>query len=105
MPYWFPMTFVANGERGCFVQVVYQLAPLIADIVSAYRPGTRAREEFMRACVRGHWEEAKAMIEGMLAEPDYLRGCQESRLREFLELVQMRQGMRKPLGANGHAGR
>ena len=77
------------------MQVVYQLAPLIADIISAHCPGTRAREEFVRACVHGHWEEAKAMIEGMLAEPVYLRGHQESRLREFLELVQMRQGMRE----------
>jgi hypothetical protein len=34
------------------------------------------------------------MIEGMLAEPWHLRGYQEHRLREFLELVQVDQGRR-----------
>ncbi len=71
------------------MQVVYQLAPLIADIISAHCPGTRAREEFVRACVHGEWYEAKEMVEGMLAEPQHLRGHQESRLREFLELVEL----------------
>jgi hypothetical protein len=32
------------------------------------------------------------MVEGMLAEPWHLKGHQESRLREFLELVQVNQG-------------
>jgi hypothetical protein len=32
------------------------------------------------------------MIEGMLAEPWHLKGHQESRLREFLELVQLQEG-------------
>ncbi len=32
------------------------------------------------------------MIEGMLAEPWHLRGYQETRLREFLELVQLQEG-------------
>jgi hypothetical protein len=41
-----------------------------------------------RICVHGDWYEAKEMVEGMLAEPQWLRGHQESRLREFLELVQ-----------------
>ena len=41
----------------------------------------------MRACVREQWEEATAMVEGMLAEPWHLRGYQEVRLREFLQLV------------------
>jgi hypothetical protein len=31
-------------------------------------------------------------IMGMLAEPRHLKGYQESRLREFLELVQVNQG-------------
>ena len=43
----------------------------------------------MRACVHGDWREASEMVEGMLAEPQWLRGRQESRLREFLELVQL----------------
>jgi hypothetical protein len=76
-------------KRGPVVQVVYQLAPLIADIISAHCPGTRAREEFVRACVHGDWYEAKEMVEGMLAEPQWLRGYQETRLREFLQLVQL----------------
>ena len=78
-----------NVERGRTVQVVYQLAPLIADIISAHCPGTRTREEFVRACVHGDWYEAKEMVEGMLAEPQWLRGYQERRLREFLELVEL----------------
>ena len=75
------------------MQVVYELAPLIADIISSHCPGTRARAEFVGACVRGDWEEASEMVEGMLAEPQYLRGYQETRLREFLQLVQVRQGI------------
>ena len=31
--------------------------------------------------------ETKCMVEGMLAEPWHLRGYQEIRLREFLDLV------------------
>ena len=42
--------------------------------------------------VHGHWDEATAMVEGMLAEPWQLKGHQESRLREFLQLVQVNQG-------------
>jgi hypothetical protein len=49
--------------------VVYDLAPVIATIISAHCPGTRARADFVRACVHGDWGEAACMIEGMLAEP------------------------------------
>jgi hypothetical protein len=75
------------------VQVVYELAPLIATIISAHCPGTRAREDFVRACVHADWSEAACMIEGMLAEPWHLRGHQEARLREFLELLQLHRGL------------
>ena len=51
------------------------------------------REEFVRACVRGHWDEAAEMIEGMLAEPWHLKGYQEARLREFRRLLQMDRGV------------
>ena len=71
------------------MQIVYELAPVIADIISAHCPGTRAREEFVRACIRGDWYEAREMVEGMLAEPQWLRGHQERRLKEFLELVKL----------------
>ena len=71
------------------MQVVFELAPVIATIISAHCPGTRAREDFVRACVHGDWEEAACMIEGMLAEPWHLRGHQETRLREFLELLEL----------------
>ena len=47
---------------------VYELAPVIADVIAAHCPGTTAREHFVRACLGGHWYEAKSMIEGMLAE-------------------------------------
>ena len=69
------------------MQAVYELAPVIADVISAHCPGTSARKRFVSACLIGHWDEAKSMIEGMLAEPWHLRGYQESRLREFLALL------------------
>lgn len=69
------------------MKAVYELAPVIADVISAHCPGTRARENFVRACLGGDWTEAKSMIDGMLAEPWHLRGYQENRLREFLELM------------------
>jgi len=69
------------------MRIVYELAPIVADIISAHCPGTRAREEFVRACMHGDWYEAREMIEGMLAEPQWLRGNQEHQLREFLELT------------------
>jgi hypothetical protein len=71
------------------MQIVYQLAPAIADIISAHCPGTGVREEFVRACLHGEWHEATEMVEGMLTEPRHLSGQQESRLREFFELVQL----------------
>lgn len=70
---------------------VYDLAPVIADVISAHCPGTSARNEFMRACLHGHWDDARSMIEGMLAEPWHLRGYQEDRLREFLMLMPVAQ--------------
>ena len=75
------------------MQMVLDLAPVIGTIISAHCPGTGAKEEFLRACVYGHWGEASAMVEGMLAEPWHLQGYQETRLREFLQLVQVREGM------------
>jgi hypothetical protein len=74
------------------VQIVYDLAPVIATIISAHCPGTSAREEFVRACMLADWSEAASMIEGMLAEPWHLRGHQETRLREFLQLLELNGG-------------
>ena len=68
-----------------------QMVLVIADIIAAHCAGTRAREEFVQACVRAQWAEAQAMVEGMLAEPWYLVGYQERRLREFLELLRAAQ--------------
>ena len=70
------------------MQALYDIAPVVADIISAHCPGTSARERFMHACIRGDWMEAKDMIEGVLSEPWQLKGYQESRLRSFLELLQ-----------------
>jgi hypothetical protein len=56
---------------------------VIAEIIAAHCAGTCAREEFVQACLRAQWAEAQAM----LAEPWHLVGYQESRLREFLELL------------------
>jgi hypothetical protein len=69
------------------MQAIYELAPVIGDVMSAHCPGTAVRREFMRACLSGDWDEAKSMVEGMLAEPWVLRGYQENRLREFLNLL------------------
>ena len=65
----------------------YDLAPVIADVISAHCPGTSARQTFIRACFLGDWAEAKSMVEGILAAPWFLRGYQEVRLREFLALL------------------
>lgn len=69
------------------MQAIYELVPVVGDVIDAHCPGTRARADFLRACVHGHWDEARNMVEGMLAEPWILRGYQESRLRGFLELL------------------
>jgi hypothetical protein len=74
------------------VNAVYDLGPVIADIILAHCPGTSARERFLRACLTGDWDEAKSMVEGMLAEPWHLKGYQETRLREFLELIPADRG-------------
>jgi hypothetical protein len=74
------------------MQAVYELTPVIAAIISGHCPGTRAPDQFVSACVRGDWSEAKAMVEGMLAEPWHLIGYQENRLREFLDLLQVEGG-------------
>jgi hypothetical protein len=68
------------------MQIVYELVPVIGDVISAHC-STSARQQFVRACLQGDWHEAKSMVEGMLAEPWHLRGHQETRLREFLELL------------------
>jgi hypothetical protein len=41
----------------------------------------------LHACISTDWDEATSMIDGMLAEPWHLRGYQEKRLREFLDLI------------------
>jgi hypothetical protein len=69
------------------MHAVYNLAPVIGDIIAAHCPGTSAREIFMRACFRGEWMEVHSMVEGMLAEPWLLRGYQEARLRDFMDLL------------------
>ena len=78
------------------MQVLYELAPVIADVISAHCQGTSAREDFVRACVSGEWDDAKVMVEGMLAEHWHLTGYQEKRLHEFLALLQLNQGVLVP---------
>jgi hypothetical protein len=73
------------------MQAVYELAPVIGEIIAAHRPRSHARDEFMRACWYGHWDEAVDMAQSVLAEPQHLRGYQGDRLREFLELTQVAQ--------------
>ena len=74
------------------MQALDKLVLVIAEIIAAHCAGTRAREEFVQACLHAQWVEAQAMVEGMLAEPWHLVGYQESRLREFLELLRAAQG-------------
>ena len=49
------------------MQAVYELTPVIAAIISGQCPGTRAREELMSACIHSDWDEARVMVEGMVA--------------------------------------
>jgi hypothetical protein len=81
----FPGVWNSLSERA--VHIVFDLAPVIADIIASHCPGTRARQDFVRACIGEDWDDVRAMVEGMLAEPWRLRGHQEARLRQFLELV------------------
>lgn len=76
------------------MHTVYDSVPVIADIIAGHCAGTQARKEFMSACLRADWPEAKAMVEGMLAEPWHLVGHQESRLRAFLDLLRLENGSR-----------
>ena len=74
------MTIAVIQSRAAHA-VVYKLVPVIADIVSAHCWGTRAGEEYVRACVHAHWDQAAEMTMG--------GGFQGPRLREFPELLQM----------------
>jgi hypothetical protein len=74
------------------MRAALELAPVIADIIAGHCQGTRARKDFLSACVRGDWLEVREMVEGMLAEPWHLVGHQEQRLREFLDLLQLEEG-------------
>ena len=76
------------------MRALFELVPVIADIISAHCPGTSARTDFVSACIREDWYEATSMVEGMLAEPWLLRGYQETRLREFLDLLHAADGIR-----------
>jgi hypothetical protein len=80
------------------MQALDKLVLVIAEIIAAHCAGTRARNEFVQACLRAQWAEAQAMVEGMLAEPWHLVGYQERRLREFLELL--RAAQREPAKAS-----
>jgi hypothetical protein len=44
-----------------------EMMPGTAEIIAAHCAGTRAREEFVQACLRAQWAEAQAMVKGMLA--------------------------------------
>jgi hypothetical protein len=74
------------------MELIFELAPVIADVISSHCPGSSVREHFVRACLSLEWSEARSMIEGMLAEPWVLKGAQERRLREFLSLIPKQDG-------------
>ena len=70
------------------MHALYELVPVIGAVIASHcRADTRNR--FVRSCLAGDWDDARAMIEGMLAEPWLLKGHQEKRLREFLELLNL----------------
>jgi hypothetical protein len=77
------------------MQTIYELAPVIANVIAAQN-GPTARGHFLRVCVHGHFHEARSIIEGVLAEPEHLRGHQETRLREFLELMPLERERHEP---------
>ena len=71
------------------MHALYKLVPVIGEVIASHcRADTRSR--FVRSCLAGEWVDVRAMIECMLAEPWLLKGHQETRLREFLELLEMR---------------
>ena len=74
------------------MELIFELAPVIADVISSHCPGSSVREHFVRACLSLEWSEARSMIEGMLAEPWVLKGAQERRLREFLSRIPDQDG-------------
>jgi hypothetical protein len=80
---------------------IYELALVVADIISAHCPGTSARARFLNACISTEWDEAASMIEGMLAEPWHLRGHQEGRLRDFLKLLSRARAEQVRLATGG----
>jgi hypothetical protein len=83
------------------MQMVLDLAPVIGTIISAHCPGTGAKEEFLRACVHGHWDEATAMVEGMLAEPWHLQGYRRRACGNFSSWCRCAKGWRRKNEARG----
>jgi hypothetical protein len=81
------------------VRVLYDLVPVIGEVIASHCHA-ETRQQFVRHCLCGDWDDARAMIEGMLAEPWLLRGYQETRLREFRELIDLTCS---PRGMSGHA--
>ena len=84
------------------MQAIYALTPVVAEIISSHCPRSRARDDFVRACLFGDWGEVKAMVEGMLAEPWHLIGYQENRLRQFLALLQLEGACAESTDGNRH---
>ena len=84
------------------MQAIYALTPVVAEIISSHCPRSRARDDFVKACLFGEWGEVKAMVEGMLAEPWHLIGYQENRLRQFLALLQLEGACAEPSGGDRH---
>ena len=82
------------------MQAIYALAPVVAEIIASHCPRTRARDDFVRACVHGDWGEVGAMVEGMLAEPWHLVGYQENRLRQFLAVLHLEAPSAAPADEN-----
>ena len=68
------------------MHALYELVPVIGDVIASHCL-SEARTRFVGACLSGDWDQARTMIQGMLAEPWLLKGHQETRLREFLELL------------------
>jgi len=84
------------------MQAIYALTPVVAEIISSHCPRSRARDDFVKACLFGEWGEVKAMVEGMLAEPWHLIGYQENRLRQFLALLQLEGACAESTDGNRH---
>jgi hypothetical protein len=75
------------------VQVVYELTPVIAYIISAHCPGTRAREAFVQACIYGDWRKREKWSKE--CSPNH-NGCAVGKMRAGILAQRYIKGVAAP---------